>query len=248
LFRSCTWLAEEIVRRETILSQNEWNRITIYIYFCITQKPYLPLCTSQFLFRCYNHSRGRHQTNYPRSRTTTDWSSDANSESFCSHRQPRGAALAPQPSACVEQSSSRIDEATISSVFFSLKLSFSLSSCLLLSRIVFSSLGCHSDFPLPFTHQRRSVYSCDGTHSARWARVRELERKNWTLSIFNSIFIARQLDWLETANVFSAWIWRERNIFDPFCRIFNMLCYILLLLTHNKSILVNANNLEEIID
>jgi len=32
------------------------------------------------------------------------------------------------------------------------------------------------------------------------------ERERWTLSIFNSIFIARRLDSLEAANVFSAWI------------------------------------------
>jgi len=81
-------------------------------------------------------------------------SSDAIGESFYSHRQPRRAALAPHPSACVEQSSSRIDEATISSIFFSLKLSFSLSSCPLLSRIVFFFLGCHNDFPTPFTHTK----------------------------------------------------------------------------------------------
>jgi len=74
------------------------------------------------------------------------------------------------------------------------------------------------------------------------------ERKRWTLSYFNSIFIARRLDSLEAANVFSAWIWRERNIFDPFRRIFNMLYYIFFPLTRNKSILANANNLGEIID
>jgi len=62
-----------------------------------------------------------------------DAESSAIREPFCSHRQPRGAALAPHPSACVEQSNSRIDEATISSVFFFLKQSFSLSSCPLLS-------------------------------------------------------------------------------------------------------------------
>jgi len=66
------------------------------------------------------------------------------------------------------------------------------------------------------------------------------------LYLFLSLLLS--LDSLEAANAFSAWIWRERNIFDPFRRIFNMLCYILLPLTHNKLILVSANNLREIID
>jgi len=115
------------------------------------------------------------------------WTSNAIKEPFC-HRQPWRAALAPQPSVCVEQSSSQIDEATISSVFFSLKLSFSLSLTILFC-LELSPFLLQRFFPLHSRIQRRYVYSCDGTHSTRWARVRESRAKK-----MNSVFNARWLD------------------------------------------------------
>jgi len=130
--------------------------------------------------------------------------------------------------------------------------SSSLSSCLSLSIAVLFYLelslffsGTIAIFPLHLRTQRHALSIRVTARTRRTEREWESqERKTWTLSIF----IARRLDSLEAANVFSAWIWRERNIFDPFRRIFNMLCYILLPLTHNKLILANANNLREIID
>jgi len=133
--------------------------------------------------------------------------------------------------------------------------SFSLSSCLSLSLAVLFYLelspflsGTTAIFPLRYAHKYAlSIRVTARTRSAEreWENQ---ERKRWTLSIFNFVVIARRLDSLEAANVISAWIWRERNIFDPFRRIFNMLCYILLPLTYNKSILANVNNLWEIVD
>jgi len=61
----------------------------------------------------------------------------------------------------------------------SLPFSF-LSSCLSLSPAILFCLelspflsGATAIFSLHSRTQRRSVYSCDDTHSARWARVRE---------------------------------------------------------------------------
>jgi len=76
-----------------------------------------------------------------------------------------------------------------SSVSFSLKLSFSLSSYPLLFRAISCSLRHPSDFPFPIYAHQDSVYSCDGTHSARWAKVRELRARR-----MNSVFVARRLD------------------------------------------------------
>jgi len=115
-------------------------------------------------------------------------SSNAIREPFCSHRQPRGAALAPHPSACVEQSSSRIDKATISSslsscLSLSLSLSLSLVVLFFLKLTLFLS-GATTIFPFYSRTQRRSVYSCDGTHSTRWARVRESRVRRLNSSYF----------------------------------------------------------------
>jgi len=127
--------------------------------------------------------------------------------------------------------------------------SSSFSSCLSLSLAVLFYLEL-SPFLSGTTAISPSIYAHKYALSIRvTARTRRAERewenqerKRWPLSIFNFIVVARRLDSLEAANVFSAWIWRERNIFDPFRRIFNMLCNVFLPLTHNKSILANANN------
>jgi len=114
--------------------------------------------------------------------------SDAIRKSFYSHRQPRGAALAPHPSACIEQSSSRIDEAMISSIFFFLKLSFSLSGCPLLSRTVSFSLGRHSDFPPPFTH--KDALSIRVTVRTRRAERERVKSEKDELYLFLTLFLS----------------------------------------------------------
>jgi len=77
---------------------------------------------------------------------------------FCSHRQPQGAALAPNPSTCVELSSSQINKTMISFVSFSLKQSFFLSLAILFYLRLSSFLsGATAIFPLYLRTQRRSV-------------------------------------------------------------------------------------------
>jgi len=89
-------------------------------------------------------------------------------------------------------------------------------------------------FPFTTHTASRANYSCDNAHLARWARMRE-PRTRWTLFLLLGLIL------FEAINVFSAWIWRGKNIFGLW--IFNILYCIPLPLIHNKLTLVNTNNL-----
>jgi len=107
----------------------------------------------------------------------------------------------------------------------------SLSSCLSLSLAILFCLelspflsGATAFFPLHSRTQRRCLFVWRHALGALSESERVKSEKD-ELYLFLTLFLS--LDGsthLEAANVFSAWIWRERNIFDPFCRIFNMLC------------------------
>jgi len=99
-------------------------------------------------------------------------------------------------------------------------------------RLEESSKSCSSPSARAiFTHTRTASIYCLAHRDA--------------LSVWRHVFGAN----LEAANVFSAWIWREKtsSILSLNFQYVFWIFYIPFLLIHGKSIFVNVNNLQEII-
>jgi len=90
-----------------------------------------------------------------------------------------------------------------------------------------------TDFPTLLTHTETfclSIWRYALVWIVCWAKVRVKSEKDELCCL--------RTTHLDVANVFSAWIWRERIIFYPFRRTFYMLCYIFLPLTQINQFLL----------